>query len=123
MRNLINACAVSFHSVRPTLREALFTGFHSLLIIIYRTNAEFLQYINSNYLPEATPAQIQAIGQVYPNDITQGSPFDTGTANAATPEFKRLAAIQGDIVFTAPRRLLLDKVSAKQHAFVFREPL
>jgi hypothetical protein len=36
------------------------------------------------------------------------------------PEFKRLAAIQGDIVYQAPRRFLLENIPETQPAFAFR---
>ena len=56
---------------------------------------------------------------LYPQDPTQGSPFDTGTENQLTPEFKRIAALLGDFVFQAPRRLLLDSVSGKQNTWSY----
>jgi acetylcholinesterase len=57
--------------------------------------------------------------QHYPANISQGSPFDTGTLNALTPQFKRFAALQGDIAFQAPRRLLLQKRSGKQALWTY----
>ncbi|KAJ7290173.1 Alpha/Beta hydrolase protein [Mycena rebaudengoi] len=81
------------------------------------TNAEFLTYIQSNYLPHSTPAQIARVGDLYPEDPAQGSPFDTGSQNALTPEFKRLAAFQGDLKFLGPRRSFLQHVSARQDAW------
>ncbi|KAJ6543585.1 sterol esterase [Mycena vulgaris] len=81
------------------------------------TNEEFMSYIHSNYLPSATPAQIAKISALYPDDPTQGSPFDTGTANALTPEFKRLAAFQGDYVFLGARRFFLQHASVTQNAW------
>ena len=56
---------------------------------------------------------------LYPDDVTFGSPFDTGTQNAWTPEAKRLAAIQGDFTFFAPRRLFVQKLAEKQNAWVY----
>ncbi|KAF8815491.1 carotenoid ester lipase precursor [Phlegmacium glaucopus] len=83
-------------------------------------NAEFLDYIQSNYFNGLlTTEQLTEIGLAYPDDVTQGSPFDTGTLNALTPEFKRLAAIQGDIKFQAPRRFFLENASKTQPAFAF----
>ena len=57
---------------------------------------------------------------LYPQDPTQGSPFDTGTQNALTPEFKRIAALLGDLIFQAPRRWLLYNVSGKQNTWSYR---
>jgi acetylcholinesterase len=56
---------------------------------------------------------------LYPQDPTQGSPFDTGTQNVLTPEFKRIAAFISDVVFQGPRRLLLDNVSGKQNTWSY----
>ncbi|KAJ7471064.1 carotenoid ester lipase precursor [Mycena latifolia] len=81
------------------------------------TSNEFTAYINSNYLSSATPAQIAKLSALYPDDPTQGSPFDTGTANELTPEFKRLAAFQGDYIFTGARRFFLEYASVTQNAW------
>ncbi|KAJ6543595.1 sterol esterase [Mycena vulgaris] len=81
------------------------------------TNDEFNSYIHSNYLPSATPAQIANISALYPDDPTQGSPFDTGTENQFTPEFKRLAAFQGDYELVGARRFFLQHVSATQNTW------
>ncbi|KAJ7166861.1 sterol esterase [Mycena filopes] len=81
------------------------------------TNDEFLAYIHSNYLPTSTPAQIAQIGTLYPDDPTQGSPFSTGLANQLTPQFKRLAAFQGDYEFIGPRRFFLEHASKTQDAW------
>ncbi|KAJ7166859.1 sterol esterase [Mycena filopes] len=81
------------------------------------TNTEFLAYIHSNYLPTSTPAQIAQIGTLYPDDPTQGSPFATGLANQLTPQYKRLAAFQGDYGFIGPRRFFLEHASKTQDAW------
>ena len=56
---------------------------------------------------------------LYPQDVTQGSPYDTGTQNALTPEYKRIASILGDLVFQAPRRFFLNTVSDKQNTWSY----
>ena len=56
---------------------------------------------------------------LYPQNVTQGSPYDTGTQNALTPEFKRIASILGDLVFQAPRRYFLKHVSDKQNTWSY----
>ena len=56
---------------------------------------------------------------LYPENVTQGSPYDTGTQNALTPEFKRIASILGDFVFQAPRRYFLQTVSDKQNTWFY----
>ncbi|KAF8964271.1 Alpha/Beta hydrolase protein [Flammula alnicola] len=49
------------------------------------------------------------LATLYPSDITQGSPFDTGILNALTPQFKRIAAFQGDGFF---QRLVSKRLKA-----------
>ncbi|KAF8172558.1 carotenoid ester lipase precursor [Mycena galopus ATCC 62051] len=83
------------------------------------TDEEFLDYAHSNYFPAASQDQIAEIGQLYPADVTQGSPFNTGTANALTPEYKRLAAFQGDLLITSPRRFLLERASSTQSVWAW----
>ena len=43
------------------------------------TNKEALAYIQSNYLLGSTDAEIATLALHYPQDPTQGSPFDTGS--------------------------------------------
>lgn len=72
------------------------------------------------YAPAAPESAIDAVLEAYPADITAGSPFNTGILNALTLEFKRIAAIQGDLVFQAPRRFFLENTAAKQPTWSFR---
>ncbi|KAF9816518.1 hypothetical protein IEO21_04046 [Rhodonia placenta] len=83
------------------------------------TNEEFKNYLQSNYFPTSSPDVVEAIAQAYPEDPIYGSPFGTGTANNLTSQFKRIAAFQGDLVFQAPRRLLLQYASQTQNAWSF----
>lgn len=88
------------------------------------------------YIVGATDKEVAALFAAYPADVTKGSPFDTGTANAITPQYKRIAAllvglllgyisvvvelgVQGDFAFNAPRRFLLDQRASKQNAWSF----
>ncbi|KAJ7583467.1 carotenoid ester lipase precursor [Mycena floridula] len=82
-------------------------------------DAEFLEYMQTYLLAGATSAQIQQAAAAYPADLSAGSPFDTGETNALTPEYKRLAAIQGDIVFQAPRRLFLQANSQEHKSWAY----
>lgn len=83
------------------------------------TNDEYLGYLKSNYLPGISDDQLAALAKAYPEDPTQGAPFDTGTANALTPQFKRIAAIQTDLFFQAPRRFFFKIASKTQPTFSF----
>jgi len=92
----------------------------SLSTLNITTNAQFVEYIKTNYFPHITDEQMQSLAAAYPDDPTQGSPFNTGTANAITPEFKRIAALQGDKTFQATRRFLLEVASKTQPTYSYR---
>jgi len=83
------------------------------------TDAQLEEYLRTYWLPDAPLTTIQELMRYYPADITQGSPFDTGVLNALTPQFKRIAAFQGDAVFQAPRRFFLQNRSGKQPLWTF----
>ncbi|KAK7051711.1 carboxylic ester hydrolase [Favolaschia claudopus] len=86
----------------------------SLATVNITTNDQFLDYIQTNFLHNASAAEIADMARSYPDDPTQGSPFDTGTANAVGPEYKRTAAFIGDMLVSSPRRFLLEHASARQ---------
>ncbi|KAJ6601930.1 Alpha/Beta hydrolase protein, partial [Mycena vulgaris] len=71
------------------------------------TSGETLEYMKLVWFPDASDDQIATIGTLYPDDLSMGSPFNTGILNALTPEYKRLAAFQGDVFFHAPRKNML----------------
>ncbi|TAQ84606.1 hypothetical protein B7494_g7073 [Chlorociboria aeruginascens] len=76
------------------------------------TEAELISYFSTVFFADATTAQVQALVANYPADPAAGSPFRTGTLNEFYPQFKRLAAILGDLTFTLTRRAFLASVSA-----------
>ncbi|CAA7262256.1 unnamed protein product [Cyclocybe aegerita] len=109
----------------------------SLSTLNITTNAQFLEYMKFNFFNGISDADLEALEQAYPDDITQvriallsssfsswapnpfslkGSPFNTGTEYAVTPQYKRLAALQGDLLFHSPRRSF-SRVAA------FRQPV
>lgn len=90
----------------------------SLALLNVTTNNDFKGWLR-NFWPKITESQVEQVADAYPNDITKGSPFDTFILNALTPQFKRLAAFQGDGVFQAPRRFLLKYTSSKQKTWAF----
>ncbi|KAF8649005.1 hypothetical protein AX16_006119 [Volvariella volvacea WC 439] len=96
----------------------------SLANLNISTNEEFLQYMATNYLSGITNQELNDLSEAYPQDITQGSPFDTGYRNALTRQYKRLAAVQGDLIFQAPRRWFLRNAafnySVPTYAFLYR---
>lgn len=91
----------------------------SLSSLNITTNDELQGYIQSIWLPKASSNDINQLMALYPQDITQGSPFDTGILNALTPQFKRISAFMGDAVFQAPRRYFLDARSGQQNIWSY----
>ncbi|KAF8272605.1 carotenoid ester lipase precursor [Lactarius quietus] len=83
------------------------------------TEAELRTYLSEFFFTDETEAQMDELLKVYPQNVTRGSPYYTGTQNALTPEFKRLASILGDLVFQSPRRFFLNAVSDKQNTWSY----
>ncbi|TFY71900.1 hypothetical protein EVG20_g1115 [Dentipellis fragilis] len=79
----------------------------------------FRQYLRNFMLPKATDAEIDLLLRYYPSYPPAGSPFDTGFKNMLGPQFKRMAAVQGDIVFHSPRRFFLKHVADEVKAWSF----
>ncbi|KAJ7777805.1 carotenoid ester lipase precursor [Mycena olivaceomarginata] len=75
--------------------------------------------ITEFWVPEATTAEGVSLNTLYPSDQIDGSPFNTGFLNAVTPQFKRIAAFQGDAIFQAPRRFFQQSLSGKQNQWAF----
>lgn len=84
-----------------------------------RTDEETENYIASNYFPDASTQDLEQLFAAYPSELSEGSPFDTGSANNLTSQYKRLAAFQGDLVFQAPRRFFLQQRSASQSTWSY----
>ena len=88
------------------------------------TNAELIQYL-ATYFPgnPNAVADVMALVANYPDQPLlgqpAGSPFDTGALYNIYPEFKRLAAILGDITFTLTRRYYLSLVSTQVNAWSY----
>lgn len=94
----------------------------SLINMNMTTDHEFVSYVQSNFIPTANETQMQGLAEAYTSDPSEGSPFGTGTNFTLTPEYKRLAAFQGDYYFQAPRRYSLAITSATQKvwSYLFR---
>lgn len=82
------------------------------------TDAQLIEYLAS-YFPENPNAVADVTGLVnlYPNEplVGQpaGSPFNTGAANNIYAQYKRLAAILGDVTFTLTRRAYLEALNSQ----------
>ncbi|KAH9970732.1 carotenoid ester lipase precursor [Lactifluus volemus] len=91
----------------------------SLSSLNITTSAELHDYSSTIILPLASSEEVDKLLELYPQNVTQGSPFGTGEQNAITPQFKRIAAILGDIAFQAPRRSFLQQRSGKQKTYSY----
>ena len=74
-----------------------------------------VDYLKTIFFHNATLEQVQQFVATYPNEITAGSPFNTGIFNSIYPQYKSLAALIGDYTFTLTRRL---KVTNEVHPTV-----
>lgn len=79
------------------------------------TTAELITYLASYFPGDSTAeSDVTQLVSYYPDDLGQtGSPFNTSVANEIYPQYKRLAAILGDITFTLTRRSYLSVVSSQ----------
>lgn len=75
------------------------------------TTEDLVTYFHTLFFPDIDISLVQNLVDVYPDDPTQGSPFRTGILNNWYPQFKRLAAILGDVSFTLTRRAFLSIAS------------
>jgi len=82
------------------------------------TDSELNDYFAAGF-PTTPRAVVEGYTATYPDDPAAGSPFRTGALNNIYPQFKRLAAITGDIVFNLRRRQYLSVVSSQVPAWSF----
>ncbi|KAG9308835.1 carotenoid ester lipase precursor [Chiua virens] len=83
------------------------------------TDAQFEEYIHTYFLPNASPAELTQLMSHYPSDPAHGSPFGSGHEHALSPQFKRMAAFQGDFIFEVPRRFFVQNLSGKQSIWTY----
>ncbi|KAI5288587.1 hypothetical protein KEM54_005097 [Ascosphaera aggregata] len=71
------------------------------------TKKEVIDYLREYYFTKIPRKDLTTLVSLYDDTSEDGSPFRTGLLNNVTPQFKRLAAILGDLVFTLTRRVVL----------------
>ncbi|KAH9941670.1 alpha beta-hydrolase [Epithele typhae] len=86
------------------------------------TDEDALQYIRSTYMPHATRHEMDRLFELYPMmDVTRRNRRQRGVSSIVFPQqFQRIAAIQGDLVFQAPRRFFLKHRSGEQPTWAYR---
>jgi carboxylesterase type B len=73
--------------------------------------ADLSNYLNDVFFPATPKTVIDALIATYGTISEDGSPFRTFLFNNWYPQFKRIAAILGDLTFTLTRRVFLDVAS------------
>jgi len=76
------------------------------------TKAQLSEYLNTLFFPRAPRAKMDELIATYPETIIDGSPFRSGLLNNIYPQFKRLAAILGDLTFILTRRSFMTIANA-----------
>ena len=79
----------------------------SLAQVNITTTEEIVDYLQDFFFFGATRAQLEELVAKYPDTSVYGSPFRTGGFNNWYPQYKRIAALLGDISFTMTRRAFL----------------
>lgn len=101
-----------FHAVPSIIGDQEDEG---TLFSLFQTNVsstdDLVRYLKDLYFANASEDQIRTFVELYPENISAGSPFRTTIFNEWNPGFKRRAALLGDIVFTLTRRVTLDFVN------------
>jgi acetylcholinesterase len=86
-----------------------------LFFAILRSNIttifQLVDYLNNYYYPRAPRSKIEELVETYPDDPIAGFPFRRGTPNEVYPQYKRLAAMLGDLFFTLTRLTFLTLAS------------
>jgi hypothetical protein len=113
----------SFHCLPSISRWSIIRVILATLIFspLFSTDTQLAQYLQTYWFPTAPAATIQQLLVYYPQDPTQGSPYNTGILNQLSSQFKRIASIQGDASFQGPRRFFLQQRSGMQNTWAFRE--
>lgn len=70
------------------------------------TKSDLVSYLNDVLFHNATREEVEGLINTYPSHSCDG----TDVSNSTYPEFERLAAILGDVVFIMTRRIFLDTV-------------
>jgi carboxylesterase type B len=71
------------------------------------TTSQLATYLKDFFFHDATASQVEGLIATYPDTTTDGSPFRTGILYDLYPQYKRIAAILGDLSFTLTRRAFL----------------
>lgn len=136
--NLTFGISVDGHLLNKTLKAAFRDGeFSSVPLVVGSTDdegtifsvpvvqgvsndAEFRSFIQKYFVGSSNSSTVDRIIAAYPMDHDFGSPFETSLIEYQEfPQYKRIAAFQGDFIVGSARRTMLEVVSKVQGAFVW----
>jgi len=83
------------------------------------TEEDFRAYIRKLYFQGSSERELEGVWTNYTAIPSEGSPFGTGDLNQAYPQYKRVAAFMGDLIFQSPRSFFLEEVSGKQKTWSY----
>ncbi|KAI0430422.1 alpha/beta-hydrolase [Xylaria sp. FL1042] len=89
---------------------------------VINTDADLRTYLQQDTGFGFPPSTIARIMQLYPDDPAQGIPLDTGAERFADKgyQYKRVAAIVGDVFYHAPRLVDARAYAERAPTFVYR---
>lgn len=82
-------------------------------------NSDELSKTFKSFFPKASEDTMKALMEYYPDDPAQGSPFRTSNLNVRSPAFKRISAVLTDLLFHAPRRLMIEVTPAQVPIYTY----
>ncbi|KAJ7101636.1 esterase 1 [Mycena epipterygia] len=89
-------------------------------------NVTLLNQSSPSISPTTLEQSVLTLLQLYPENPALGSPFGTGnTTFGLSPQFKRAAAIVGDLQFTSQRRIWIETASnagVPTYGYLFTQP-
>lgn len=103
-------------SLSQTNLRLVVAPFESLrLINALSTEDQFEEWVQTFFLPTASEEDLNLkLMNLYPSDPTEGSPFDTSSDNAITPQFNWFSSFLGDTIFQGPRRFSIQGLYGRQ---------
>ena len=85
----------------------------SFINLSLRNDTILGEFIKGIYV-NITDDDLQQLLDLYPDDPSDGAPYNTGDQYQLAPQWKRIASIAGDIEFDAPHRLIAQTLGNQQ---------
>lgn len=82
------------------------------------TNAADIRKWLEYFFFDAPTDKIDELMRLYPDDPAVGSPYRTGDNNQINSQYKRMASLMTDVLFFAPRRIIIENSTQKIFTYV-----